>query len=164
MLSEEERSRIEAEIPPEAGPEAAVIEALKIVQERRGWVSDAELADVAAELAMSPAEVDTVATFYNRIYRRPLGAHVILLCDSVSCWLTGYEDLATHLHARLGIEFGETSADGLFTLLPTACLGACDRAPAMMIDDELFTDLDPGRVEAALRSFGWAPLRETEAR
>jgi NADH-quinone oxidoreductase subunit E len=163
MLSAEERIRIDAAIPPEAGPDAAAIEALKIVQERRGWVSDADLADVAAELMMSSAELDSIATFYNRIYRRPVGAHVIMLCDSVSCCLTGYENLAVHLRKRLGIEFGETSADGLFTLLPAACLGACDVAPAMMIDDRLFTQLDPGKVEAALRTFGWLPPHGTEA-
>jgi len=163
MLSAEERERILAEIPPESDPSAAVIEALKIVQMRSGWVSDEQLADVAETLEMSAAEVENVATFYNHIHRRPVGTHVILVCDSVSCWLTGYEDVVARLSERLGIGLGETTADGLFTLLPVACLGACDRAPAMMVDDVLYTGLDAAAIDETLARYGLNVARE-EAR
>ena len=96
---------------------------------------------------MSPSELDNVATFYNLIFRQPVGKHVILLCDSVSCWIMGYEKMRQHLSARLGIDLGGTTSDGEFTLLPIVCLGACDRAPAVMVDDDLHGDLDPQAMD-----------------
>jgi NADH-quinone oxidoreductase subunit E len=102
---------------------------------------------------MSPTDVDSVATFYNLIYRKPVGRHVISICDSVSCWIMGYEQLRKHLHERLGIGFGETTPDNRFTLLPTVCLGCCDHAPAMMIDSDLHSDLDPKKIDAQLENY-----------
>jgi NADH-quinone oxidoreductase subunit E len=142
MLTEEERREIEAELHQYAQKRAVCIDALKIIQRRRGWVSDESIRDLAEFLEMTPEELDSVATFYNLIFRRPVGRRVILICDSVSCWIMGYDRIREHLTARLGIELGETSADGEFTMLPIACLGACDHAPTMMIDDELYQDLD----------------------
>jgi len=153
MLTVEEKKEIEAEFPRYEKKQAACIEALKIVQRHRGWVSDESLIEIADFLEMSPAEVDSVATFYNLIFRKPVGRHVILVCDSVSCWIMGYESIVGHLQKRLGIGFGETTADGAFTLLPIACLGACDRAPAMMIDDELYGNLDAEKIDEILASY-----------
>lgn len=107
----------------------AGIEALKIVQQSHGWVSDESLQDVAEYVGMSTAELDSVATFYNLIFRRPVGRHVILLCDSISCYVMGYEGLRDHLYNTLQIQYGQTTADGRFTLLPNCCLGTCDCAP-----------------------------------
>lgn len=149
MLSEKEREDIIAELRGYPHKPAACIRALQIVQQYRGWVSD-EMPDIAELLGMTLDEVHGVASFYSRIYRKPVGKHVILVCDSVSCWVMGYERVLRRLSAILGISMGETSADGQFTLLPTACLGACDRAPAMMIDTELYTDLTPERVDEIL--------------
>jgi NADH-quinone oxidoreductase subunit E len=129
---------------------AACLDALKIVQKRFGFVSDQHLAEVAALLEMTPAELDGVATFYNLIFRRPVGRHVILLCDSVACWVMGEPAARAHLCKRLGINLGETTADGRFTLLPIVCLGYCDHAPAMMVDDNQHGDLDAGRLDAIL--------------
>jgi NADH-quinone oxidoreductase subunit E len=98
-------------------------------------------------------EVEGVATFYNLIFRQPVGRHVILLCDSVSCWITGYHGILDHLQAVLGISLGETTPDGRFTLLPIACLGCCDHAPALMVDDDLHLDLTPERVDALLAHY-----------
>jgi NADH-quinone oxidoreductase subunit E len=150
MLSEEERREIEAVIEHHDVKRAASIEAMKVVQRHRGWVSDNSIRDIAELLDMTPDELDSVATFYSLIFRKPVGKHVILLCDSVSCWIMGYEHVLAVVTARLGITFGETTADGQFTLLPISCLGACDGAPAMMIDDELYTLLDPGKLEEIL--------------
>ena len=102
---------------------------------------------------MTPDELDSVATFYNLIFRKPVGRHVILICDSVSCWVMGYRGMEEHLKARLGIGFGETTADGRFTLLPNACLGVCERAPAMMIDEDLHTDLHPEKIDQILEKY-----------
>ncbi len=151
MLTAEERSEIEAELARYPARQSVSIDAMRIVQRHRGWISDESLRDIAEFLGMSPADLDGVATFYNLIFRQPVGRHVILLCDSVSCWIMGYERLKTDLKERLGIGFGESTADGRFTLLPIVCLGACDRAPALMIDEDLHTHVDgPGRLEEIL--------------
>ncbi|WP_431604109.1 NADH-quinone oxidoreductase subunit NuoE [Candidatus Methylocalor cossyra] len=135
-------------------PSAASIEALKIVQAQRGWVSDDDLKAIAELLGMSAAELDGVATFYNLIYRRPVGKKVIHYCDSVSCWMLGADRVRDHLAQRLGIGVGETTADGRFTLLPIVCLGACDHAPAMLIGETLYGDLDETALDAALEREG----------
>jgi NADH-quinone oxidoreductase subunit E len=150
MLSERERERIEEEARATEDPRAAVSEALAIVQESRGWVSDEGVADVAVALGMSAEEVDEIATFYELIYRRPVGRHVIHVCDSVCCWIMGEEGILAHLRRRWGVEMGGTTPDGRFTLLPIGCLGACDHAPAMMVDGEIFGDLTPEGVDGIL--------------
>jgi NADH-quinone oxidoreductase subunit E len=153
MLTAEECCEIEDEAASYAQKRAAAPEALKIAQRRRGWVSDEALHDVAALLDMTADELDGIATFYNLIFRKPVGKHVILVCDSVSCWVMGYDKVMEHLEKRLGVELGDTTADGRFTLLPIACLGACDHAPAMMIDDELYGDLTPEKIDEILSRY-----------
>jgi NADH-quinone oxidoreductase subunit E len=143
MLTEKEKAEIEHELSQYETKQAAGIEALMILQHHRGWISGESLADVAALLDMSIDELDAVATFYNHVFRRPVGRHVILICDSVSCWMLGYERLAVHLQQKLGVNLGETTRDDRFTLLTNPCLGACDHAPCLMIDKDLHVDLDP---------------------
>lgn len=153
MLSPEEREEIERELAIVPEPRSACIEALKAVQRHRGWVSDEALRDVASLLEMSEAELDGVATFYNLIHRRPVGRHVILLCDSVSCWIMGCERLREAFAGELGLAPGETTADGRFTLLPMACLGDCDHAPVLMVDEDLHRDVDPRKLGAILDGY-----------
>jgi NADH-quinone oxidoreductase subunit E len=153
MLTAEEKREIELMTRRYEDPRAACLDALKIVQDGRGWVSDESVRDIAEALGMSPAEVDGVATFYSLIFRRPVGRHVILVCDSVSCWIMGYERIVRRLGERLGIGLGGTTADGAFTLLPVVCLGACDKAPAMMIDDELHGDLTEEKIDRLLAEY-----------
>ncbi|SFF57934.1 NADH dehydrogenase subunit E [Fontimonas thermophila] len=156
MLSPDEIAEIDRELAHYEQPAAATIEALKIVQRHRGWVSDEAVAAIAAKLGCSPADVDAVATFYNLIYRRPVGRHVIHVCDSVTCWMLGEPRLTELLKAQLGIDYGQTTADGRFTLLPICCLGTCDRAPAMMIDEDTHRDLesvDAARLSAILERY-----------
>ncbi len=132
---------------------AACIEALKIVQQHRGWVSDDTLKEVAIFMEMSPAELENVATFYNLIFRKPVGRHVILLCDSISCWVMGYETIRDYLNEKLGIRYGETTPDGRFTLLPNCCLGTCDCAPALMIGNDLYRNLTPDQLDDILSRY-----------
>ena len=153
MLTVEEREEIEAELARYPTKEAVCIDAMKIVQRHRGWVSDESVRDIAELLELSRADLDGVATFYNLIFRKPVGRHVVMLCNSVSCWILGYERMREHLTKRLGIEFGETTPDNRFTLLPIVCLGACDHAPAMLVDNELHTDLGPDRIDEALEAY-----------
>lgn len=150
MLSAEEQKEIAAEIAMVGRPQGASIEALRIVQKHRGWISDEAVRDIALFLGLTAEEVDGAATFYNHIYRRPVGRHVILVCDSVCCWIMGYEKILAHLQSRLGVGLGGTTGDGRFTLLPVVCLGACDRAPAMMVDEDLHGLLDPARIDEIL--------------
>jgi len=153
MLSEEEKKEILAEIGQNETPQAACLEALKIVQKYQRWVSDQGIRDIAPLLGMTTDELDAVATFYPFIFRRPVGRHVIYLCDTVSCWIMGCETILAHLTKRLGITMGQTSADGRFTLLPVSCIGACDHAPAMMIDRELHGDLTIEKIDSILERY-----------
>lgn len=153
MLTKEEIQAIDDEWSHYPDKQAVSIEALKIVQRLRGWVSDESLSDVAAYLGMTIDELDSVATFYPLIFRKPVGKHVILICDSVSCWITGYEQLRQTISEDLGVTFGETTEDGRFTLLPIPCLGACDHAPAMMVDNELYGNLDSEKVKKILAEY-----------
>ncbi|MGA7801952.1 MAG: NADH-quinone oxidoreductase subunit NuoE [Gammaproteobacteria bacterium] len=150
MLSQQERREIDEERAKYDKPRAALVDALKIVQGHRGWVSDESLADLSQHLEVSVHDLDAVATFYNLIFRRPVGRHVILVCDSVSCFVMGYETLRDRLSSELGVAFGETTDDGRFTLLPMPCLGACDHAPVLLVDQDLHEDVQPDGVRALL--------------
>jgi len=153
MLTTEEKQKIEHEISLVPSRKAACIEALKIVQQHRGWISDESLRDVAEIVDMSPAELDSVATFYNLIFRKPVGRHVILVCDSITCWVMGYEAIRDALTQTLGISYGQTTEDGRFTLLPNCCLGTCDHAPALMIDNDLYRDLAVEQLDEILSKY-----------
>ena len=151
ILSELEIGEIEAEITHLPDRESAAIDALKIVQHHRGWISDESLSAIAQLLSMSVEELDGIATFYNLIYREPVGERIILFCDSVSCWLMDGDKVCDRIKTKLGVQYGETTADNKFTLLPVTCLGDCDHAPAMMVGDELHDDLTPENVEDSLK-------------
>jgi NADH-quinone oxidoreductase subunit E len=153
MLTVEERNEIEAKLADYPNTQAVCIEAMLIVQQHQGWVSDEALRDLATLLRLSVEDLDGVATFYNLIHRRPVGRHVAHICDSVSCWIMGSDRIQDALCRRLGIRLGGTTADGSFTLLPIVCLGACDHAPAMMIDSTLHEDLDEPKLEEILAHY-----------
>lgn len=152
-LHSDDRDAMLAERSHYEQPQAACIEALKIIQRRHGWVPDGAITAIAETLGIGPGEVEGVATFYSLIFRQPVGRHVILLCDSSSCFLTGYEELSRALSERLGIGFGQTTGDGRFTLLPVCCLGACDRGPALMIDNDTFGPIAPEHLDELLEAY-----------
>jgi len=153
MLSDLEKQNINSELAHAATKASASVDALNIIQRHRGWVSDEAVKDVAVLLDMTPDELDAVATFYSFIFRKPVGRHVILICDSISCWVMGYNPLLDVLKEHLGIAFGETTDDKRFTLLPISCLGACDRAPAMMVDNELYGPVTAEMMEEILGKY-----------
>lgn len=153
MLTDSEKKEIQKEIELYPYVQAACIDALKIVQQHRGWISDEAVNDIAEELKMSVDEVESIATFYTRIYRKPVGRNVILICDSVSCMVMGYESLYKRISEKLSIGFGETTADGRYTLLPISCLGDCDHAPAMMINDDHYHDIALTSVDEILQKY-----------
>lgn len=153
ILSDEEIAEIRHEMSLYEDPKAASIEALKTVQRHRGWVSDETLAATAEVVGTSTAAMEAVATFYNLIFRKPVGRHVITVCDSVSCYLCGYDRIKAHLSETLGIDYGETTADGRFTLLPICCLGDCDNAPSMRVNADYHGNLSPERVDEVLKRY-----------
>lgn len=153
MLTEQEKKELNHEISKYELRQAACLEGLLIVQHHRGYVSDESVKDVAEYVGMSPTELDGIATFYNRIHRRPVGRHVVKVCDSVSCWIMGYEQIVTAIWERFGIKFGQTAQDNRFTLLPTQCLGTCDKAPALMVGNDLHRNLTPQSVIEILEKY-----------
>lgn len=153
IISNEARQEIESLFHHLPHKQAACIDALKIVQKHNRWVSDGALKELAPILEMSAHEIDSIATFYNIIFRRPVGRHVIFICNSVSCWIMGYENILTALQEKLGIKFSQTTPDQRFTLLPIPCLGTCDHAPALIIDEHLYRDVKPDQLDEILSKY-----------
>lgn len=153
VLSDDELHEIEHEMSHFEDPRAASIEALKIVQKRHGWVPDGAIYAIADVLGIPASDIEGVATFYNLIFRQPVGRHVIKVCDSIGCFLTGYEDLRDALIDRLGIGLGETTADDRFTLLPIVCLGNCDKGPTLMIDEDTHGPVRIDQIDQLLESY-----------
>ncbi len=131
-------------------PEEAIVDVMHEVQRANGWLSDDGVKLVADITGVPPIKVEELATFYNLIFRREVGRKVILVCDSISCWVMGMEDVFAHLKMRLGVELGGTTQDGAFTLLPIVCLGACHVAPAMMVGETLYGNLTPVKIDEIL--------------
>ncbi len=153
MLTDEERGLIEATFALYETRSASAVEGMRIIQDIRGWVSDDALADLAELLEVSADRLDSLATFYSMIFRRPVGRHVIMVCSSVCCWMLGCETVVDYLRDRLNVDMGGTTSDGRFTLLPVVCIGACDHAPAMLIDWQLHGDLTPDKIDSALAGY-----------
>lgn len=153
QLTAEERAEIEHEKTHYEDPRAASIEALKIVQKNRGWVPDGAIFAIAEVLGIPDSDVEGVATFYSQIYRKPVGRHVIRYCDSVVCYINGYKTIQAALEDKLKIKPGQTTPDGRFTLLPTCCLGNCDKGPSMMIDEDTHSRLTAETIDALLEQY-----------
>jgi NADH-quinone oxidoreductase subunit E len=150
MIPEALKNDIEERISRTGHPRELVVDVMFDLQEHYGYLSDEAVEETAALLGLSPLEVEELATFYTFIYREPVGKYVIHLCDSVICWMEGYESLRDFLCRKLGIRMGETTPDGLFTLLPVCCIGYCDRAPAMLINRKVYGFLTPERIDDIL--------------
>ena len=134
MLPDTLKNELQALIARVDHPREMAIDVINALQDHYGYFSDDALTQAADMLGMTSLEVDELATFYTFIYREPVGHYVIHVCDSLICWMEKGENLVAHLHDRLGIGMGETTADGLFTLLPVCCIGYCDRAPAILVN------------------------------
>lgn len=132
---------------------AACIEALKVVQKFNGWVSDEALIELAPILEMGVEEIDGIATFYSIIFRRPVGRHVIFVCDSVTCWMLGYQKIVAYLREKLKVDWGETTKDNRFTLMPIVCLGACDTGPVIKIDYDLHRSVSVEQLDGILEKY-----------
>ncbi len=150
MIPETLKEELQHRIAKAVTNREAAVEVLKTIQGHYGWLSDEAVEEAAELLDLSPLQVDELATFYEMLYRRPVGRRVIHVCDSISCWAMGGETLMEHLCRHLGIRQGETTDDGLFTLLPCCCLGNCGNAPTMIIGDTLHGLLTPDTADEIL--------------
>lgn len=119
-------------------PREMIIDLLRAIQKNHGWVPDEGVELTATILGLTALEVEEIATFYDKIFRQPVGRYPIHICDSICCWSRGGEELAAHLQQKLGIVLGQTTGDGLFTLLPSCCLGGCGRAPGVMVGQRFY--------------------------
>ncbi len=147
MIPESLKNDLQARVARAITPREAAVDVMKELQRYYGWLTDEAVHEAAAVLGLSPLQVEELATFYEMIYRRQVGKKVLHVCDSISCWAVGYETLMTHIGKRLGVEPGGTTADGMFTLLPCACLGMCGDGPAMMVGETLYGKVTPERAD-----------------
>jgi NADH-quinone oxidoreductase subunit E len=150
MLSQKERHRLQEELAKEEHPRERVIDVLYAAQKSYGYLSDEALHEVAELMSMTPLEVEEIATFYDFIYREPVGRYVIHVCDGTVCWNLGHESVMNYLSQKLKISVGETTPDGLFTLLPVTCIGYCEYAPAMLVNGRLHGPLTPETIDDIL--------------
>ena len=158
VLSPETRHEIERQRERYPQARSAILPSLWALQHQLGFLSPEGMAEVAGLLALTPSEVEAVASFYSMYFDRPGGRHHLLVCINVSCALRGAEEIVAHLEDRLGCPSGATTADGEFTWEPTVeCLGACGGAPAMQVDHHFQENLTPERVDAILDAVRAAP-------
>jgi NADH-quinone oxidoreductase subunit E len=150
MLPNELKESLEEKIAHADHPRELVVDVMLAFQDHYDYLNDEAVEEVAILLGMSPLEVEEVATFYTFTYREPVGKFVIHVCDSVICWMDGYESLKDYLCKKLDIDVGATTADGLFTLLPVCCIGYCDRSPAMLINRKVYGHLTPQKIDEIL--------------
>lgn len=150
MSTKEHLIELEKYVRAAEHPRELAVDVMLALQGRYGYLSDAALEEAAGLLGMSVLEVEELATFYTFIYRQPVGKYVIHLCDSLICWMDGYIPIRDYLCRKLGIQMGETTADGLFTLLPVCCIGYCDRSPAMLINRKAYGPLTAETIDAIL--------------
>jgi NADH-quinone oxidoreductase subunit E len=151
MLPQELKKSLEEKIAHVDHPRELVVDVMLALQDHYGYLSDAAVEETAGLVGMSPLEVEELATFYTFTYREPVGKYVIHVCDSLICWMDGYESIKDYLCKKLDIAVGETSADGLFTLLPVCCIGYCDLSPAMLINREVYGHLTPEKIDSILK-------------
>ena len=152
MIPEHLRHQLKERVSDAITPREAAVDVMKELQHHYGWMTDEALDEAAGLLGLSILQIEELATFYEMLYRRPVGRTVVHVCDSVSCWSMGGESLLRHLEIHLGVEVGGITADGAFTLLPCSCLGNCGQAPAIMIGERLYGRVTLESVSEILKS------------
>jgi len=130
--------------------DAVILPALHLAQKEQGYVSDGAIIHIAELLGTSPARIEGVATFYTMYNRKPVGKYHVQICRNISCSLLGAEHLIGHVSKKLGVQPGETTPDGKFTLTKVECLGSCGTAPVMQVNDDYHENLNEERIDAIL--------------
>jgi NADH-quinone oxidoreductase subunit E len=150
MIPQKLKMSLEKQVAGVDHPRELAVDVMFAIQEHYGYLTDEGVNETAQLLKMSSVEVEQLATFYTFIYREPVGKFVIHICDSVICWMDGYDSIKECLCKKLGIRMGETTPDGLFSLLPVCCIGYCDRSPAMLINRKVYGDLTAEKIDEIL--------------
>jgi NADH-quinone oxidoreductase subunit E len=150
VLSTETRGKIEALKGEYETNQSALIPALHLAQEEKGWLSTETQAEVASILDLTPQAVREVVTFYTMFYQRPVGKYVLQVCRNLSCCLHGGHRLQHRIEEKLGIREGETTQDGRFTLMSVECLGSCGTAPVVMVNDRYHENVTPDVLDRLL--------------
>jgi NADH-quinone oxidoreductase subunit E len=162
MLSENARNQIDRAVtkyPPEQ-KQSAVMAALTIVQDERGWLSTEAMDEVARYLGMPPVAVYEVASFYAMYNIKPVGRFKLTICTNLPCALQGAADAAEHLKRRIGVGFNETTADGAFTLKEGECFGACGDAPVVLVNNKrMCVKMDPSALDGLVDELAAAAAR-----
>ena len=150
MIPDELKEKLLKHLDHVEHPQELAVDVMFAIQEHYGYLTDEGLQETAALLGMTALEVEQLATFYTFIYREPVGKYVIHVCDSVVCWMDGYDSVRDYLCQKLNIQPGETTPDGLFTLLTVCCIGYCDRSPAMLINKKAYGNLTAEKIDGVL--------------
>ncbi len=146
-------SKIKSEISTEGENRQQLLEVLKEEQDRFGYLSGDSLVEIAKSLGLPLSEAYGVATFYSFLSTKPQGRHVIRICKSLPCFLKNYQTIVESVSREIGIKPGENTADGRFSFELVNCIGACDKAPAMMINHDVYGDLTAGKISQILRDY-----------
>jgi NADH-quinone oxidoreductase subunit E len=152
MIPNAMKDRLRKQMEGSGHPREQAVNVMYALQAHYGYLSDEAVFEAAELLGMTPLEIEELATFYDFIYRKPVGRYVIHVCDSTTCWMFGHESVLDYLAGKLGASAGETSVDGLFTLLPVCCVGYCDHAPVMLINGKPYGDLTPESIDEILKT------------
>lgn len=150
MLSPNARKRIESLKSEYETNQSALIPALHVAQADQGWLSEETQGEVATILDVTPQSVREVVTFYTMFHQRPVGRYLLQVCRNLSCCLKGGHRLQKQIEERLGIQEGETTQDGRFTLVSVECLGSCGTAPVLMVNDRYHEDVTPAEIDRLL--------------
>src|SRR5512136_332515 len=153
MLPKELLETLQAKIASVDHPRELAVDIMLTSQNHYGYLSDEALEEAARLLGMTPLELEELATFYDFIYREPVGRYVLHVCDGVVCWINGFGTVLNYLRLKLGVRPGETTEDGMFTILPTACIGYCDLSPAMLVNGRPYGPLTPKKIDEILNMF-----------
>ena len=150
MVPTELRETLKQKIKDADRPQEMAMEVMFQFQRHYGYLSDEAVQEASELLGMTPLEIEELATFYDFIYREPVGRFVLHVCDGVVCWMFHEGSLFDYMCRKLRVCAGEVSADGLFTVLPTACIGYCDQAPAMVVNGRFYGHLTPLLIDEIL--------------
>ncbi len=150
MLPQLLKDKLSSEIAEAEHPKELVVDVMAALQDHYGYLSDEALEEAARLLKMNPLQLEELATFYTFLYREPVGKYVIHVCDSVICWLDGCDTVREYLCRKLNVDVGQTTADGLFIILPVCCIGYCDRSPAILINKKAYGPLTPEKIDSIL--------------
>jgi NADH-quinone oxidoreductase subunit E len=150
MLPKDLLESLQKEISQAEQPRELALDVMFTLQRHYGYLDDEALEEAAQLLGMTPLELEELATFYDFIYRERVGKYVLHVCDGVVCWMNGHPSILDYLSKKLGVGVGETTEDGLFTILPTACIGYCDLSPAMLVNGRPYGPLTPENIDGIL--------------